>query len=69
MDSFNEECKNIAASYLKVRYESIRAIRFCTAVNGNLTQLSYILCNTEPLGKNFKTVACYITGALLFIEI
>ena len=45
------------------------AIRFRTTAKGNLPHLSYIFRNLEPLGTKFKTVACSITGALLFIEV
>ena len=36
---------------------------------GNLPHLYYILCKPELLGEEFKTVACYATGALLLIEL
>ena len=36
---------------------------------GNLHHLSYIFWNPETLGIDFKTVACSITGLLLFIEV
>ena len=45
------------------------AIRFRTTAKVNLTHLSYIFRNPEPLGTEFKTVACSVTGALLFIEV
>ena len=61
--------KNIAASFLKVGYESMSAIRFHTTAKGNLPHLSYILRNPEPLGTEFKTVACYVTGDLILIEL
>ena len=35
---------------------------------GNLPHLSYIFRKLEPLDTEFKTVACSVTGALLFIE-
>ena len=60
---------NIAASFLKVGDESMSAIRFRTTAKGNLPQLSYIFRKPEPLGTEFKTVACSVTGALLFIEV
>ena len=47
----------------------ISAIRFRTTAKGNLPHLSYIFRKPEPLGTNFKTFACYVTGALLFIEV
>ena len=55
--------------FLKVGDESIRAIWFRTMAKGNLPHLSYIFRKPEPLGTEFKTVACSVTGALLFIEV
>ena len=68
-DGFNTACKNIAASFLKVGDESMSAIRFRTMAKGNLLHLSYILEKPDPLGTKFKTVACSVTEALLFIEV
>ena len=64
-DGFNTACKNIAASFWKVGDESMSVIRFRTTAKGNLTHLSYIFRKPEPLCTEFKTVACYVTGALL----
>ena len=36
---------------------------------GNLLHLSYIFRKPDPLGTEFKTVACSVTGALLFIKL
>ena len=66
---FNKACSNIAASHLKVRDESMSAIQFRTTSKGDLPHLSYISCNPEPLGAEFNTVACSVTGSLLFLEI
>ena len=68
-DGFNTACKNIAASFLKVGDESMSATWFRTMAKGNLPHLSYIFRKPEPLGTEFKTVACSLTGALLFIEV
>ena len=38
-DLFNDACSNIAGSYLKVGYDSMSAIRFCTMSKGELTSL------------------------------
>ena len=65
-DGFNTACKNIAASFLKVGDESMSTIRFRTMAKGNLPHLSYIFRKPEPLGTELKTVACSVTGALLF---
>ena len=68
INGFNETCKNISSSCLKVGDDSMSAIRFRTTEKGKLPHLSYIFPKPEPLGKEFKTVACNITGELLFIE-
>ena len=65
---FNAAFNNISASSLKVGNDSMIVIRFWTTEKGNLPHLSYILRNPETLGKEFKKVACSITGALLFID-
>ena len=67
-ESFNEACKNISADYLKVGDESMNAIRFWTTAKGNLPNFSYIVRKMEPLLKEFKTVAYYTTGGLVFIK-
>ena len=69
IDGFNESCNNIAYIYLKVGDESTSAIRFQTTEKGDLSHLSYILRNPEPHGTEFKTVACYVTGDLILIEV
>ena len=57
IDGFNVACTNTAVSYLKVGDESMSAIGFHTTSKGDLPHLSYIFCNPEPLGMEFKTVA------------
>ena len=69
IDGFNVPFKNISVSFLKMGDESKSAIRFQTTAKGNLLHLSYIFQKTEPLGAEFNTVACSITGVLLFIEV
>ena len=44
-------------------------IRFRMTAKGNLPHLSYMFRKPETLDTEFKTVACSITGALLFIEV
>ena len=68
-DGFNAAYKNIAAIFLKVGDESMSENRFRTTDQGNLPHLSYIFRKPDPLGTEFKKVACYVTGALLFIEV
>ena len=62
-------CKNIVASFWKVGDESMSAIRFRTKAKGNLPHLSYIFRKTETLVTMFRKFACYVTWALLFIEV
>ena len=50
INRFNVACNNIAASSLKVGYESMSAIRFRTTAKGSLPHLSYIFRKPEPLG-------------------
>ena len=69
IDSFNVACNNISASFLKVGGESMSAICFWTAEKGNLPHLYDIFRKPEPLSIEFKTFACSVTGALIFIEV
>ena len=62
IDVLNTACKNIAASYMNVGDESMSEILFRTTEKGNLAQLSYIFRKPYPLGSDFKTFACSITG-------
>ena len=68
-DGFITACKNIAASFLKVGDESMSAIRFWKTAKDNLPHLSYIFRKPDPPGTEFKTIACSVTGDLLFIEV
>ena len=54
---------------MKVGDESTSKIRFRTTAKGNFPHLYHILNKLEPLGKEFNTVAYYVTRALLFIEL
>ena len=66
---FNEKCKNIASSYLKIGDDSMSAIRFQTTAKRELLHLSYIFRDTEPLGGEFNAVTYSVTGSFIFIEI
>ena len=68
INGFNEACKNISDSYLKVGDESTSAIRFRTTAKGILHRLSYMLRKSEPLWTELKIVVFSVTGDLLFIE-
>ena len=50
IDGFNDACKNIADSYLRVGGESMIMIRFWTTAKGKLPHLPYIFRNPKPLG-------------------
>lgn len=40
-----------------------------TSKNGGLPNISYIIRKPEPLGTEFKTVCCPITGVMTYMEI
>ena len=52
IDGFNEACKNISASYLKVGDESMGAIIFLTTEKGKLPHLSYINARQSQWGQS-----------------
>ena len=54
---------------MNVGDESMSVIRFQKTAKGGLPHLSYIFHKPEPLGKEFNTVACSVTGGLLFIKL
>ena len=54
---------------MNVVNEFMSMIRFRNTANGNLPHLFYIFCNMEPLGTEFNTFNCYVTGALHYIDI
>ena len=58
-----------SASFLEVGDESLSKIRFWTTEKWNLPHLSYTFRKPEPLGTEFNTVYCSVTGSLLFIEV
>ena len=45
------------------------AICFRTTTKGNLPHLSYIFRIPDPLGTEFNTVTCSVTGSLILIEV
>ena len=69
VDGFNKACNIIAASYLKVGYESIIASIFGLHWRVNCLTCPIFSPFPGPLGTDFNTVACYVTGVLLFLEI
>ena len=63
VDGFNTNRHDwVAASGRKVLDESMSAWRPQTTKTGGLPHLSFILRKPEPLGTEFKTIACAVTG-------
>jgi hypothetical protein len=63
VDGYNKKRHDwIAASVRKVLDESMSAFKPQTTTTGNLPHLSFILRKPEPLGTEFKTIACTVTG-------
>ena len=54
---------------MKVGDESTSAIRFWTMEKGELPHLFYIFRKPDPPGTEFMAAACYVTWALLLIEV
>ena len=59
----------ITLSHVKVMDETMSPWRPRTSKNGRLPNISYIIRKPEPLGMEFKTVCCPITGVMTYIEI
>jgi Transposase IS4 len=70
VDGYNQvRSEWVAASIYKVLDECMSAWRPRTTAKGGLPHISYILRKPEPLGTEFKSVACSKTGIMLFLEI
>ena len=70
IDDFNDIRKNnVESSWIKVLDESMSAWRPRTSKNGGLPNISYIIRKPEPLGTEFKTVCCPVTGVMTYMEI
>jgi hypothetical protein len=54
----------VAASVRKTLDESMSAFRPRTSKTGGFPNISYILRKPEPLGTEFKVIACAVTGKL-----
>jgi hypothetical protein len=66
VDGFNTNRHDwVAASARKTLDESMSAFRPRTSKTGGLPHLSFILRKPEPLGTEFKTIACAATGKFL----
>jgi hypothetical protein len=63
VDGFNKNRHDwVAASVRKILDESMSAYRPRTSKTGGYPHLSFILRKPEPLGTEFKTIACSVTG-------
>ena len=60
---------NVLSSWIKVLDESMLAWRPHTSKNSDLPNISYIIQKPEPLGTEFKTVCCPVTGVMTHLEI
>ena len=70
VNEFNaNRADKIAASIYKTMDESMSPYRPRKTKTGNLPHLSYILRKPEPLGTEFKSVACAKTKIMLHLEI
>ena len=67
--AFNDIRKtHIKSSHVKVLDESMASWRPRTSKNGGLPNISYIIRKPEPLGIEFKTVCCPISGIMTRME-
>jgi hypothetical protein len=70
VDGYNSNRKEwVAASVHKVLDESMSAFKPRTSKAGVLPHLSFILRKPEPLGTEFKVIACTVTGKLPFVNV
>ena len=61
--------ETVAASKIKVLDESMSAWRPRKDKTGGLPNISFIKRKPEPLGSEFKTLACGVSGIMLYLEI
>jgi Transposase IS4 len=70
IDEFNEKRRLVvAASRFKTLDESMSAFAPQTSKTGNLPHLSWIARKPEPLGTEFKNVACTASGLMIELEL
>ena len=70
ISDFNEiRNSHITSSWVKSLDESMSAWRPRTSKNGGLPNISYIIRKPEPLGTEFKTVCCPVSGVMIRMEI
>ena len=60
----NNRAKTVAASVIKLLDETMSAWRPRKDKTGGLPNISFILRKPEPLGTEFKSMACSVTGIL-----
>jgi hypothetical protein len=69
VNGYNQNQHNwVAASVRKVLDESMSAYRPCTSNTGGLPNISFILRKPEPLGTEFKTIACTAIGKKMLLK-
>ena len=61
--------EQVQSSWVKVLDKSMSAWRLHTSKNGGLPNISFIIRKPEPLGTEFKTVCCPVTGVMTRMEI
>ena len=59
----------VISSFVKVLDEIMSAFWQRTTKTGGLPNLTWLIRKLEPLGIEFKTVSCSITGVMMFMEI
>jgi hypothetical protein len=68
VDGYNNNRHDwVAASVRKMLDESMSAFRPRTSKTGCFPNISYILRKPEPLGTEFKTIACTVTGKSIVV--
>lgn len=67
---FNQNRKeNVLASLFQTTDETMSAFRPRKTKRGGLPNISFILRKSEPLGKEFKDLACIVTNVVTYLEI
>ena len=59
----------VISSFVKVLDETMSAFRPRSTKTGGLPNLTWLIRKPEPLGTEFKTVCCAITGVMMHMEI
>ena len=68
IDGFNDSCKNIAASYMKVRDESMSIIRFCTTQKGNYLTCPIFSASQSHWGQSSRKLHVLLQGTCYFLK-